>query len=84
MSDTSRQRMTAAAHSEATLGITIVVKGLQAWPKATFGDNAFYDETCDEFTARVTGICLDQAFDLAHQARIQLIAEHNSTKETSR
>jgi hypothetical protein len=73
--------MTAGAHSEATLGITIVVKGLQAWPKATFGDNAFYDETVEDFTARVNSICLDQEFDLASQARTRLINEHNSNKE---
>lgn len=79
MSD--KRRMTHNAHSEATLGITIVVKGLQAWPKATFGDGAFHDETVEELTARVNGICLDQEFDLAMQARERLIQSHNSNKE---
>ena len=75
MSD--KRRMTPSAHSEATLGITIVVKGLQSWPKATFGDNAFHDETVEELTARVNGICLDQEFDLASKARTLLINEYN-------
>lgn len=77
----SDQRMTSGAHAEATLGITIVVKGLQAWPKATFGDNALPGETVEELKARVNGICLDLEFDLATQARTRLIQSHNANKE---
>lgn len=57
------------ARATATLGITIVESGRQAWPKFEYADAPLPDEDAISLITRVNDIALKGLYDIADQGR---------------
>lgn len=75
--------VTDQARFTATLGITIVEQGRQAWPKFEVSDGVLAGETSEQLAVRVNSVALNGLFDLAVEGRKLLQQEIEREKQES-
>lgn len=83
--DAVEMPLTANGRATATLGITIVEQGRQAWPKFELSDEPFPGEDASELITRVNDYALKGLYDIAEQGRAllkQVIQEEKSERNS--